>query len=52
LGCQVCNAFTIKFPIDHLIVGAVELSKEAVTYAFGACLCLSCVHSHAAQLWF
>ena len=33
---QVCNAFTIKFPIDHVVAGATELSREAVAYAYGA----------------
>ena len=31
----VCNAAKIKFPIDHIVAGKTELSKEAVTYNFG-----------------
>ena len=31
----VCDAARIKFPVDHILSGQTELSKEAVTYAFG-----------------
>jgi hypothetical protein len=42
----VCNAAKIKFPIDHIVAGKTELSKEAVTYNFGTLT--SHVHHHHA----
>ena len=31
----VCDKARIRFPIDHILASRTELSKEAVTYAFG-----------------